>query len=54
MLMASKKRFYFLSPFRYHKGCPHLQKGKKLLLKAQLYLEEKFWYSMHRSSICDA
>jgi hypothetical protein len=36
MLMASKKRFYFLSPFRHHKGCPHLQNHKKFLLKAQL------------------
>jgi len=28
MLMASKKRFYFLSPFRHHKGYPHLQNDK--------------------------
>ena len=36
ILMASKKRFYFLNPFRNHKGCLHLQNGKKFLLKAQL------------------
>jgi hypothetical protein len=36
MLMASKKRCYFLSPFRNNKACPQLQKGKKLILRAQL------------------
>jgi hypothetical protein len=36
MLMASKKRFYFLRPFRHYKGCPHLQNDKKFILKVQL------------------
>jgi hypothetical protein len=35
MLMATKTTFYFLSPFRHHKGCPHLQNDKKFLLKIQ-------------------
>jgi hypothetical protein len=32
-----KKKFYFMSPFRNYKGCPHLQNGKKFLLEAELF-----------------